>query len=64
MIEFKVLYASLIFVQVTSHDASKLFIEKVKADDKKFSSYPVSGPFHPVTLSHSADLGRVPRTRQ
>ena len=28
-------------IQVTSHDASKSFVEKVKADDKAFSSYPV-----------------------
>lgn len=34
--------ASLRFVQVTSHDASKSFVEKVKADDKMFSSYPVT----------------------
>jgi len=26
--------------KITSHDASKAFIDKVKADDKKFSSYP------------------------
>ncbi len=32
---------SLSFVQVTSHDASKTFVEKAKVDDKTFSSYPV-----------------------
>jgi hypothetical protein len=37
-----VLAALLNFVQITSHDASKSFTEKVKADDKTFSSYPVS----------------------
>lgn len=31
----------LSIIQVTSHDVSKSFVEKVKADDKKFSSYPV-----------------------
>ncbi|KAF9653756.1 alpha/beta-hydrolase [Thelephora ganbajun] len=30
--------------KITSHDASKSFVEKVKADDKKFSSYP--GGYH------------------
>ena len=29
-------------VQITSHDASKTFIEKVGANDKTFSSYAVS----------------------
>jgi len=30
--------------KITSHDASKSFVEKVKADDKTFSSYP--GGYH------------------
>jgi len=36
-----VLYTLLSLVQITSYDASKSFVEKVKADDKTFSSYTV-----------------------
>lgn len=32
----------LSLVQITSHDASKAFVEKVEANDKTFSSYAVS----------------------
>lgn len=35
--------------QITSHDASKSFVEKVKVDDKTFSSYPVGDH---LTVSH------------
>lgn len=46
---------SLIFAQVTSHDASKAFLEKVNADDKTFSSYSVSGRSIALRFSHSAE---------
>lgn len=41
----------LSLVQITSHDASKSFVEKVKADDKTFSSYAV-GDLNCVAFSH------------
>ena len=55
----------LSLVQVTSHDASKSFVEKVKADDKTFSSYEV-GDFDRVRIFslNWILLGRIPRARQ